>query len=377
MIFKKKLKLKNYLVVVLFALNSDIVMTLVAISLIPLILFIINQNALRDNFYNILKILLIFTFFMFLANSNLIFAQLYSEPFHREEFSREHAGILYNIYELIFSLFKIPSELSWTLFYRLPFFIFLLPLIILSFFSKNKTTYLILALLLSLHIFLFLLNTEFIINFRNNSQGLFKTFQIEYVKTIFPFLYVLLFLFVTIDDIKFKKILIYCGLFSVLLFQINSSLVPIGKKFFMNSNKEYKNIYTFKGYYSYDEYLEIKNIVKDQRVLSVGIDPMIANVNDIKSIDGYHGIYPLRYKSQFRKVIEKELENNEKIKKYYDKWGSRVYAFVSNSENVQINFKEAKKIGAEYVISKFELNSDELILRCVECRNSLFLYQIR
>ena len=201
MIFKKKLKLKNYLVVVLFALNSDIVMTLVAISLIPLILFIINQNALRDNFYNILKILLIFTFFMFLANSNLIFAQLYSEPFHREEFSREHAGILYNIYELIFSLFKIPSELSWTLFYRLPFFIFLLPLIILSFFSKNKTTYLILALLLSLHIFLFLLNTEFIINFRNNSQGLFKTFQIEYVKTIFPFLYVLLFLFVTIDDI--------------------------------------------------------------------------------------------------------------------------------------------------------------------------------
>ena len=145
----------------------------------------------------------------------------------------------------------------------------------------------------------------------------------------------------------------------------------------MNSNKEYKNIYTFKGYYSYDEYLEIKNIVKDQRVLSVGIDPMIANVNDIKSIDGYHGIYPLRYKSQFRKVIEKELENNEKIKKYYDKWGSRVYAFVSNSENVQINFKEAKKIGAEYVISKFELNSDELILRCVECRNSLFLYQIR
>ena len=83
----------------MFALNSDIVMTLVAISLIPLILFIINQNALRDNFYNILKILLIFTFFMFLANSNLIFAQLYSEPFHREEFSREHAGILYNIYE--------------------------------------------------------------------------------------------------------------------------------------------------------------------------------------------------------------------------------------------------------------------------------------
>ena len=67
----------------------------------------------------------------------------------------------------------------------------------------------------------------------------------------------------------------------------------------------------------------------------------------------------------------------EWVKKYYDKWGSRVYAFVSNSENVQINFKEAKKIGAEYVISKFELNSDELILRCVECRNSLFLYQIR
>ena len=37
--------------------------------------------------------------------------------------------------------------------------------------------------------------------------------------------------------------------------------------------------------------------------MSVGLDPMIAVMNDIKVIDGYHSIYPLSYKIEFRKII--------------------------------------------------------------------------
>ena len=80
--------------------------------------------------------------------------------------------------------------------------------------------------------------------------------------------------------------------------------------------------------------------------------------------------------ARFRKIIENELENNEKFQKYYDNWGSRVYAFVSDPNNIRINFKAAKEIGADYVISKFNLNSDDLILKCKKCRSNLYLYKI-
>ena len=81
--------------------------------------------------------------------------------------------------------------------------------------------------------------------------------------------------------------------------------------------------------------------------------------------------------ARFRKIIENELENNEKFQKYYDNWGSRVYAFVSNPNNILINYKAAKEIGADYVISKFNLSSDDLVLECRKCKNNLYLYQIK
>ena len=112
--------------------------------------------------------------------------------------------------------------------------------------------------------------------------------------------------------------------------------------------------------------------------MSVGLDPMIAVMNDIRVIDGYHTIYPLNYKIKFRKVIEKELENNIILKNYYDKWGSRVYAFYTDKNNLMLNFKYAKELGANYVISKFPINNNELKIICHKCNNSnqIFLYKI-
>ena len=71
---------------------------------------------------------------------------------------------------------------------------------------------------------------------------------------------------------------------------------------------------------------------------------MIAVMNDIHVIDGYYVIYPLSYKIKFRKIIEDELNQNQKLKKYYDDWGNRVYLFFSDKNNLLINFKEAKKL---------------------------------
>ena len=135
---------------------------------------------------------------------------------------------------------------------------------------------------------------------------------------------------------------------------------------------------TFDNYYKFEDYTFIKNIVKDSRVMSVGLHPMIAVMNDIRVIDGYHSIYPLSYKIKFRKIIERELEKNIKLKNYYDDWGSRVYAFYSDENNIMLNFQSAKTLGANYVISKFPIKNNELKIICSKCNNSsdIFLYKI-
>ena len=151
--------------------------------------------------------------------------------------------------------------------------------------------------------------------------------------------------------------------------------MPFYKKIILKENN-YRNIYTFDGYYLFEDYIKLKKIIKNDRTISLGIDPMIAIVNNIGTIDGYHNVYPLSYKIKFRKVIEKEIKKNIEIGKYYDYWGSRIYAFTSNPDEILINFKEAKKLGAKYIISKYDLNSYGLKLVCDDCSNHVKLYLI-
>jgi hypothetical protein len=152
---------------------------------------------------------------------------------------------------------------------------------------------------------------------------------------------------------------------SLIIFQIDSSIVPFTKTYLLKNKSEYKNLYTFKGYYSYDEYLEIKKIVKDKRTMSVGLDPMVAVMNDIKTIDGYFTVYPLTHKKRYRKIIEDEIENNIFLKNNFDNWGNRIMIYFNPGENPnenKIKFNEAKKIGVNYVISKYKLKNKDLEL---------------
>ena len=126
----------------------------------------------------------------------------------------------------------------------------------------------------------------------------------------------------------------------------------------------------------FNDYKKIKDIVKENKTISIGYDPMIAVMNNIFVIDGYHNIYPLHYKAKFRKVIEKELNKNVIKKNYYDYWGNRVYAFIKDPSNIEINFLEAKNLGAEYLISKYEVKSTNLILIEKKFEYQIYLYKI-
>ena len=144
----------------------------------------------------------------------------------------------------------------------------------------------------------------------------------------------------------------------------------------INYNLKTKN--SFNSYYNFETYKKIKTLVGSNRVASVGVDPMIAAMNDINIIDGYHSIYSLSYKKKFRKIIEDELNANETIKDYYDLWGNRVYMFYSDKNNLLINFEEAKNLGAAYIISSFPIKNKYLETDCLICgdNSKIYLYKI-
>ena len=135
---------------------------------------------------------------------------------------------------------------------------------------------------------------------------------------------------------------------------------------------------TFDNYYNFQDYKIIKKIVGEKRVISIGLDPLIAVANDIPVVDGYHNLYPLSYKKKFRKIIKQELQYNQGLKNYFDNWGNRVYVFYNNQEKLNINFEEARNIGADFVISKFIIKSKFLKKICEKCNNNskLNLYKI-
>ena len=180
------------------------------------------------------------------------------------------------------------------------------------------------------------------------------------------------------EKIKFKNFLIIISIITIIFFQINASIIPLAKQNLKKYKEEYyRNYYTFDGFYVPDQYKNIKKIVQDDRIISIGLDPFAAIANDIKTIDGYHNLYPLSYKIKFYEIIKDELKNNKLWENYYQSYGSRVYAVVNDPKDIKINFLAAKKLGAVYVLSKYQIKSINLKAVCENCNNdSFYLYKI-
>ena len=299
-----------------------------------------------------------------------MYAFLFDGPFHREEI--ELLGNKFNLKQKIFSLFYLNSFLreeffTYELAKEIPYIFFsfiFFPLILLT---KNKGAIRLALICLILWILISLTHGyDFYLNRYWNPSYYF-------VYTIF--IYSIIFLSVIIS---FKK-LILPSVILVMLFQVNSNFVPFAKKYvepFKVNN--FRNYYTFNGYYLKDSYLKIKNIVGDKKVISLWpVDPMVAVINNINTLDGEHNLYPLSYKKKFYKIIKYELDDNQFFKDYYLKWGHRVYAFVSDPKNVKIDFLEAKKQGSSYVISKFLVENKNLekVFETTDVE-SLYLYKI-
>lgn len=170
---------------------------------------------------------------------------------------------------------------------------------------------------------------------------------------------------------------------------------------FFNEEIIFQKKPTVKQFFAEEQFNDIKNYINmpqsSYRVASIGLHPAIAQYNGFYTLDTYNNFYPLSYKYQFRKIIEKELDKNKRIRIYFDEWGGRCYIFTDelgkhymfkkNSKkslkNLELNIKPFKDMGGRYLFSAVPIeNASENSLqldKVFESKSSvwkIYLYKV-
>jgi len=124
---------------------------------------------------------------------------------------------------------------------------------------------------------------------------------------------------------------------------------------------------TMGTYYLDGTFTDLKEFLGEnwrrEKVISIGLDPMVASFNGFQHLDGYFQLYPQSYKDEFRKIIAPEFEIDATNKNYYDGWGLRVYAFVGRYEGsdilININICQFTKMGGTLVLAGRKIANPE------------------
>jgi hypothetical protein len=409
--YKNKLNTKHIFFIFLIGLNSSLIHDYLAICLLLPLVFLLKSKNINLNI--LAKFFLTISVSIFLS-AMPIFIAVIQEVSHRKDFiGPSYLEYLSSSIKNIFNIYNFDDLYI----FRTPKILLCYLIFTISLFSKNKTIYKIIGFILSIFFFKVLFGSNLVVeNLFNDYLKFLKGFNYTRMDKIFPFLFGIL-LILNISKLKIqyiKNILIFFLITSVISLQVALPVLEYVKLSFKNqlsstnqlkakemiSKNQYLDFFefisnntnlknfsptlkftsdkSFKNYYRFIDYSKIKDLVKIDAVVSVGINPMIAAMNDIKIIDGYYGFYPKDYKIRFRKIIKKELDKDEAIKEYFDTWGNRLFLFYNDKNNLSLNFNAAKDLGAKYVISAFEIKKNELKEVCISCFQSknLFLYRI-
>lgn len=146
---------------------------------------------------------------------------------------------------------------------------------------------------------------------------------------------------------------------------------------FANEELYYRAFHTpsFKQFYAVNQFKQIKQYIgkpqQSYRVASLGIHPAIAQYNGFYTLDTYNNYYPLSYKHEFRKIIEKELNKDPVLQQYFDEWGNRCYLFADelgkkynytkrskkHIQHLELNTSIFKQMGGRYLFSAVPIDN--------------------
>ncbi|MBO4309699.1 MAG: hypothetical protein J5856_01395 [Lachnospiraceae bacterium] len=252
----------------------------------------------------------------------------------------------------------------------------------------------------------------FTVDLRNRASGMFHDFNFIRIAWMLPVAWMLLLalcvnLLVETSKKKEKKILTVmayvCSSAVIFVIFLTASFKNDVKTTTMRMIKgsEYKQI-SFGQFYSSELFDEAERIIgkprKDFAVISMGLTPASAAYNGFNCLDAYSNNYDVEYKHEFRQIIEKELAKNDYYTSYFDDWGNRCYIYLASYRTginadfynitfsgTEVNYKKAKEMGADYVISASAiedydaqglklLNSEPI--RSDDCWYVLYVYEI-
>jgi hypothetical protein len=144
---------------------------------------------------------------------------------------------------------------------------------------------------------------------------------------------------------------------------------------FCNEEILFHNQPSVKQFFAVEQFNHIRDYIDlpqdSYRVASIGLHPAIAQYNGFYTLDTYNNFYPLTYKYEFRKIIERELEKDKTIRTYFDEWGGRCYIFTDelgkhymfkkNSKkrlkNLELNMEPFKAMGGKYIFSAIPIDN--------------------
>lgn len=414
---QKPLKLKHYLILFFFGLNTHFYELLV-FPVIFLIIFIFNKKVKLNIFLNIFGI---FFLSIFISNSNLFFILLSDLEFQREMIISSLSlkeNFIHAIRRILYTNHIATNPFTYwikPLIEMFPYLILNFSVFLYLIYSKNKLGLSFFAIIILLAFLCFIERTYFFNQIIGNYEflNLINTINLHRVYKYIPILYVIIFF--VINSQKRSYFLCVMGLISLIFFQVRPLIFPsfytildwqnisIEKKISIKNsfyNQDYikfiKNIYiesnfnnyknknitkkyvlSINNYYNFNDFKKIKKIVKKKRVLVLVDrtndfelfynDPMILVANNIYVMGGQIQFMPKDYHVKFREIIFNELNKNDYIQNNYDKKGYRIYAYVNNYENIDINFVKAKTLGASYVFSRKTVNHNKLNIICESC----------
>ena len=420
-IIKKESAWYDWFIIVVFPFYSSLVLAGFAICLMLLVILIYNSMRKRNiNWPGLIALTLLSVFYL-IANYKLIYVFFLNSSFvsHRSEWYSNPITIKQ---ALIISVNNFKNGQYHAA--SLHKYIFL-PIIIALFclYKRRKYNNLLFILIISASLIALFYGFWGYIKPHLPNITLIRGFQWNRVHFLHPLLWYMTFgiaLSIILTTIKYKKFSLYLvGFLLVLQLGYVIKASPMRNEL-VNQLRQSRTVnllrqqvlhrdhplqirkqLTFKEFYSCNLFNDIKEYIgkplSSYSVASIGIHPSIALFNGLYVLDAYISNYPLEYKHKFRKIIEKELEKNENLRKYFDNWGSRCYIFVSELgsnfpirkdshtkiKNLELNTNVLYDMGGRYILSAAEImnykDNNLKFLRVFENDKSpwkIYLYEV-
>jgi hypothetical protein len=379
----------SFLIILLFCLYSSLIHAGIFVMIFLGCIFLYQLLKGNANLYYFFGMIAMATAFA-LIESNLIKSILFSKDYvtHRQDFVRELSLNIKGVAGVGF-LNVLNGNYGSANYFGLPVLLLAIGCLVYGLYTKSNVRKILATLLIivSCGIFIALLDWKSM-NAVYNKFHFLDAFNLRRFHFLLPVLMFVLLAF-CVGFLLQKKEMLALPL-SLLCCAI------IGYHFYLNKeyNRNPGNM-TFNEFFSKPLFRSIDQFIaqpkESYRIVSLGIEPAVAQCNGFYALDSYQNNYSLGYKNNFRKIIEPELNKYPKEKKYFDDWGNRCVIPYHplqvgtdlKIENLSIDTPELRKLGGKYIFSAASIqNKDSLGLKELKVFSgnsspyTIYLYQV-